>query len=481
MTNDGDLTNVANYGFAGPSVLTATLITYTAPTTVTIQFAGVPVDLGVYTVTVTGNVKDLDTNTIDLLNNSAAFAYDAQPRVSSATQTAPSTSTLTLNFNKDMLNDADLTSAANYSITGPGVQMVTLVEYVNPTIVTVHLAGLPITGLYTITVTGNVKDLAGSTIDLAHNTAPLYLLFNFEVVSATASSANLVRVRFDMEVKHTYATDSNDALNPANYTFSSVLGTPVAPILVTLVTVAPTEVDLLLGDWLTSAVPYRVTVANVVTPSGGGVNLLRNYADLMWTRSDYISAIIWVAKDGNDVTGTGAQQDPYLTIERALQDFTTGDQIRIMEGVYTPTDTVVVTGMEGSIFAETGESVTIQPQRASVHNAALYVALSERFTIQGVNIIQSDDTNHLVGIYAENVDNFIAHTCSVNDFDSASGSVTGIYAIGSGRIYNCRTEDLTVTGGTVCGIRTSGVTVIDCIARRIRSYNGVALGIDSEL
>jgi len=63
------------------------------------------------------------------------------------------------------------------------------------------------------------------------------------------------------------------------------------------------------------------------------------------------SIIIWVAPWGDDNPGTGSQTDPYLTIERALQDFVDGSQIRLLNGTYTPTDTVMISGLTGSIFA----------------------------------------------------------------------------------------------------------------------------------
>jgi hypothetical protein len=190
------------------------------------------------------------------------------------------------------------------------------------------------------------------------------------------------------------------------------------------------------------------------------------------------SIIIWVATWGNDDSGTGSQTNPYKTIERALQDFVNGSQIRILDGTYTPTYTIVVSGLEGSIFAENPEGVTIKPQRVTEYDAAIAITNSNRFTVQGVNIIQSDTAGHIYGIYANDVENFIAYTCSVSDFDCPSGCI-GINVIGKGRVENCLIEDLSVATGDLYGIYADGPDVIDCTVRRlINRGSNVATGIE---
>jgi hypothetical protein len=191
------------------------------------------------------------------------------------------------------------------------------------------------------------------------------------------------------------------------------------------------------------------------------------------------SIIIWVATTGSDLTGVGSQANPYRTIERAMLDFRNGNQIRILNGTYTPTDTILVSGLEGSIFAETPGGVTIQPRSTSNYGAAIAITNSTRFTVQGINIIQSDASGHIYGIYANDVVNFIAYTCSVSDFDCPSGCA-GIWARGTGKIENCLIEDLTVDNGTLYGIYADGLHVIDNTVRRLidRGQNQVT-GISS--
>lgn len=173
------------------------------------------------------------------------------------------------------------------------------------------------------------------------------------------------------------------------------------------------------------------------------------------------SIIIWVSPDGNDTIGTGSDQTPYKTIERALLDFKDGYQIRLMDGTYTPTDTIMISGMSGSIFAENAEEVTIQPQQTTAYGAAVAIINSERFTIHGININQSDAAGHNYGIYANNVQNFIAYTCTISGFDCPSGCV-GIWATGTGRIENCTISDLAIDSGNLYGIYSNGLDIIDC-------------------
>jgi hypothetical protein len=173
------------------------------------------------------------------------------------------------------------------------------------------------------------------------------------------------------------------------------------------------------------------------------------------------SIIIWVSPNGSDIDGNGSDQNPYRTIERAMLDFRDGYQIRLMDGTYTPTDTILVSGLTGSIFAENDDEVTIQPQQTTEYGAAIAILNSSRFTIHGVNILQSDTTGHNYGIYAANVQNFIAYTCTVSGFDCPSGCV-GIWATGTGRIENCTVSDLTIDNGDLTGIYANGLDVVDC-------------------
>ena len=175
--------------------------------------------------------------------------------------------------------------------------------------------------------------------------------------------------------------------------------------------------------------------------------------------------ILWTdTVNGSDSTGSGSQANPYASIRRAIQTMESGDQIRILPGTYVETDSVVVSGMDGSLFAEYPGTVYIQPEKTTEHQAGLAVLDANRFSIYGLNVLQAaDPSGNTVGIYAEDVSTFLAYTCAVSDFEIPSGAGHGIFASGLlGRVELCRVTNITCNGGILYGIRTNGINVIDC-------------------
>ena len=272
------------------------------------------------------------------------------------------------------------------------------------------------------------------------------------VLSASIQSQAVIRITFDSAM----LVDS-DLTNPGNY----ILTGPISLFVTSVSVVAgssDTQVDLTINDTIYVGGLYTVTVLNVHNFRGDDLDTLHDTAT--FSAPLYI---IWVATTGNDTTGTGSQTEPYLTIERALIDFASGSQIRILDGTYTPSDTILIDGLEGSIFAENPQGVTIQPQSTTYYGAAIAIVNSTRFSIQGVNIIQSAiDGSHVIGIYGNNVTNFIAYTCSVSAFESAYESIYGIFVRGTGRIENCTVSDISCGGNELFGINSLGLHVIDC-------------------
>jgi len=186
--------------------------------------------------------------------------------------------------------------------------------------------------------------------------------------------------------------------------------------------------------------------------------------------------IIWVSPDGDDL-GNGSQLYPYATIDRALQDFVDGKQIRLMDGTYTPANTVVIDGISGSIFAENPNDATIQPVLGTIDSACISIKNIDRFSITGVNIVQpSNTTGNYVGLYVDNVTNFVAYSCNVSAFDFPADSAGyGILAAGSGRIERCSAYN--INGNEIYGIKTTGIGVIDC---EVTALSGaVVRGIDT--
>lgn len=354
----------------------------------------------------------------------------------------------------------DALNLSNYQLTtvlgvSRAVNSVSLVQG-DPTIVELTLDGEMTNGVnYTVTVS-NVESTDGSLIDPSYDdytftglgTAP-------QLVSASIQSRVVVRVTFNE------AMLNNAALtNPTNYVITGNGGLAVYSVTV----VDSTHVDLYVSQ-MEHGVTYIVEVSNVQDTAYNIIDAAHDTATFVGVS---LSLIIWVSKEGNDTTGDGSQQNPYLTIERARQDFQFDSQIRILDGLYTPPDTLVFENLYGSIFAETPNGVEIQPQQTTTNGACISITNSSRFLIQGIKVLQSENAaTNPIGIYANEVENFTCNTCTISDFISPSGDTYGIYAYGSGRIEDCVVEDLDALTGNLCGIKADGVAVIDCTVRRL--------------
>lgn len=174
--------------------------------------------------------------------------------------------------------------------------------------------------------------------------------------------------------------------------------------------------------------------------------------------------IIWVATDGDDISGDGSYDNPYETIDTALLYFDDGDQIRLKAGTYTPTDSVEISGYSGSLFADAPGAVFIQPDVTLSHQACVAVSDCERFSIQGITVLQaSDPDGNNIGIYASNVQNLIIKTCSVDNFDVVSGNAYGIMVGGNlGRVEDCDVTNIVCGGDNLYGIYADGINVVSC-------------------
>lgn len=171
--------------------------------------------------------------------------------------------------------------------------------------------------------------------------------------------------------------------------------------------------------------------------------------------------VMYVSPTGDDTSGTGALATPYRTIEHALSLFDSGDQIRLLEGTYTPVDAIVIYNMEGSIFSDYPGAATIQPTTVS-SAACIAIINSDRFTIQGVEVKQDSAGLARIGILAYDVNHFVCKTCTVDGFDVPSGDTYGIFSSGRGRIENCKIYDIDSMGENLYGIWTDNMHLIDC-------------------
>ena len=287
-----------------------------------------------------------------------------------------------------------------------------------------------------------------------------------QVLSASAQSHTRVRVTFSIAM-----LVDVELVDPGNY----VITGPTTLVINAVSVVSgsgDTQVDLDASDSFSGDSTYTVTVSNVHSSTGADIDPAHNSATFLTMPKDVVD-IIWVATTGNDSTGTGSQTNPYLTIDQALLDFTRNSQIRIMDGTYTPANTIVISNLEGSIFAENPLGVTIQPVATSTYGAAIAILGSNRFSIQGINIIQSaaNPTTHTAGIYVSGTINFIAYECSVSTFVLPAGTAYGISVQGSGRIEKCSVTDISALG--IYGICSIGMHVIDCTVSELSGRSGV--------
>ncbi len=133
--------------------------------------------------------------------------------------------------------------------------------------------------------------------------------------------------------------------------------------------------------------------------------------------------IIWVSTLGDDGTGTGTEANPYLTVTKAASVFVTGDQIRLKAGVYNEVAPIVLSGVNGSIIADS----------------------------LGV-VISCDNCN--IGISFITCSNIYVHNCLVKNFFSNNVYCFGIYSneltTNIGKIEQCSIYNLS-NSGTIVG------------------------------
>jgi len=193
--------------------------------------------------------------------------------------------------------------------------------------------------------------------------------------------------------------------------------------------------------------------------------------------------IIWTSvASGSDLTGDGSYAAPYKSLDKSLSVFVSGDQIRLMDGTYITTDSVIITGVDGSLFSENPLGATIQPAQTRNHQACVVITNSSRFSVIGINILQAaDPSGNLVGLYAADVENFVAYTCNVSNFDVDTGDSYGIFGAGTGRIERCAVTNMNSCGDHLTGICGKGMSVIDCSVDAVSGCGDCyTLGIDED-
>lgn len=94
------------------------------------------------------------------------------------------------------------------------------------------------------------------------------------VTGAVAVADDKVRVYFDQAMKAANPSGGDDALNPANYVISTVVGVPRTAVSAALVSGSPTIVELTLSGEMTNGAAYAIEVSNVLNTFGMSLNPL---------------------------------------------------------------------------------------------------------------------------------------------------------------------------------------------------------------
>ena len=165
---------------------------------------------------------------------------------------------------------------------------------------------------------------------------------------------------------------------------------------------------------------------------------------------DFASNMKFVSKSGNDTTGTGSIEEPYLTIAQAVSDSAAGYSVYISEGSYTETITLTeaVSLYGGYNPLEWGER-DIDTYETILNNAAGPALLlnsssiTTDVTIDGFTVIGGIHCNN--GAYP---------IISNNNITGIPGTQTGaIRCIDSGAIIH----DNNINGGAGSGNSTTGI------------------------
>jgi hypothetical protein len=174
---------------------------------------------------------------------------------------------------KALLNATESEDASRYSVTPPaGAQSVTVVSalQVSPTLIRLTLSATEFKAASTYTINvqaatvfttrGRGNDSAAVPVSIPSATSP-------KISSVSSVNRNKVRVTFTEPVRQVSSANSDDALNPANYSVSFE-GDPLT--ISSVESVSSTVVDLITEDQ--DDVVYDITITGVTDLAGNEVN-----------------------------------------------------------------------------------------------------------------------------------------------------------------------------------------------------------------
>lgn len=179
---------------------------------------------------------------------------------------------------------------------------------------------------------------------------------------------------------------------------------------------------------------------------------------------DIDPSAFYVTKSGNDSTGDGSVETPWLTIQKGVNTVTAGERLYVRVGTYTETSTVGSTGginipnsgtsgNEIIIEAYPGDAVIIDQNDLAngfnLYNRAYVKILG--FEIKNTYWTTSNDD--VGGIFGNGCNNITIENNHIHDVDGQAGTNAGGVRLDSSfdcTIHNNKIHDITV-GGTQNG------------------------------
>ena len=224
-------------------------VTYTPGATVW-SYEGTLIE-GANVLTVTSITSAL----LESLPATITVIYDpTEPQVSGAV--ARGSLTVRVTFDEDMTDNAALATAGNYTFSGAGAALTaTAAARVDAMTVDVSVNEMTLGAAYTVAVsTSGPEDLAGNTVDPAHNNAGFSGVgVRPKLLSAAAQNSTTVRFTFDEDM-----TDNADLRDPASYTFTGS-GVPITATSATPYGTA--AVDVVVNEMTEGSGNYTAAVA----------------------------------------------------------------------------------------------------------------------------------------------------------------------------------------------------------------------------
>lgn len=219
--------------------------------------------------------------------------------------------------------------------------------------------------------------------------------------------------------------------------------------------------------WGNNSGPYHPTL----NPTGTGNNVTDDVIFDPWTGKQVVEqdmSILYVATSGNDTTGDGSEQNPYLTIQKAI-DFATNETetIRVFEGTFEETiivnKTLAIIGNGSALTIIDGAVALVPVVNITVESVSLSELAVTNGGDAGVRITADDTilTNLSITDHA---------TDGINATDIVGLTIIGcmIQSNSGDGIYIDPSDTISITGTTVTGnenglnlSRTTDVTVTD--------------------